>query len=56
MKRKHRFRPYTCSIQRQQPVDFWSFPRAYQYYCFMFYTFILLSFFCNHFTPPVQLF
>jgi len=30
MKQKHRFRPYTCSIQRQQRVDFWSFFPASQ--------------------------
>jgi len=51
MKWKHRFRPYTCSIQRQQCVNFSSFLCAYQYYdCFMFCTFIfLLSFTVPHY-------
>jgi len=30
MKQKHRCRPYTCSIQRQQRVDFSRFFPAFQ--------------------------
>jgi len=56
MKQKHLFRPYTCTIQPQQRVDFSSFFLAYQNcYCFMFYIFIFLwSFYCA--SSPVQLF